>query len=72
MEGAKNQNLTRLQHSTQPKRCSSWSQQQHRAKLLQSDQSPGTASIGIVTMTAPLVGPRTECRQRVRVWYEPA
>ena len=67
MEGAKNQNLIRLQHSTHPKQCSSWPQPQRRAKLLQSDQSnwnssPGTVSMGMVTITAPLVGPRTECR----------
>ena len=65
--GGEEPELIRLQHSTQPKQCSSWSHPQRRAKELQSDQSnwnssPGVVSIDIVTRTVPWVGPCTECR----------
>jgi len=72
MEELNHQDLTRLQHSTAPKQCSSCSQPQRRAQWLASDQSnwnssPGPVSMGTVTTEAlRWRGPRTSRRWRVR------
>ena len=73
MEEANHQHLMRLQHSTAPKHCSSWSQPHRRAQWLQSDQSnwnssPGPVSIGTVTTDAfEREGPRRSRKWRVRL-----